>query len=352
MDRYSEGESQSFSMDIYLGKKTNLLDLKKNIVQTISKQLVSYKESRTKLYFDSELELVNKCPVCGSSSRNVKPVVNIYGADYVQCNNCTHIYIIKRPAKKAISNFYLNDINYASTYTDKESAKKRLDSIAVPWLEWVIKVYEKKYGKQPESILDIGSGAGHFIEACRRRGIRSNGIELSKSSRKFAKEIWGIELDGVDFLETLKKYEGYDIVTFWGLLEHTTNPSSLLQKAWDIVSKSSNGGMVISKLPRWNSLTSAIQRICPETIIRHLDPMGHIMAFTDTSASEIYYQNSFKPIAAWYYGMDIYEVLMQIGNKIGSYEHLTKSGKIQIELQQYLDEAAFSDGLTLVGVPF
>ena len=79
--------------------------------------------------------------------------------------------------------------------------------------------------------------------------------------------------------------------------------------------------------------------------------MGHIMAFTDASAAEIYYQNKFTPIAAWYYGMDVYEMLMQIGNKTKSYTHFVETGDMQMELQQKIDEHRFSDGLTLVGTP-
>ena len=110
--------------------------------------------------------------------------------------------------------------------------------------------------------------------------------------------------------------------------------------------------MVISKLPRWDSLSSAAQRLNPETIIRHIDPMGHIMLFTDASAAEMYYRHNFKPTAAWYYGMDVYETLMQIGNGTGNYDALINTKDLQVELQQFIDEARFSDGLTLVGIPF
>ncbi|HYW96772.1 MAG TPA: class I SAM-dependent methyltransferase, partial [Bacteroidales bacterium] len=316
--RASDGEQEAFEVEIYKGKKTNLLALKKNIVENITKQLDYYSESRQKLYKDSEMEDVVECPVCGESSDSTQHKVTIYGANYVQCNTCSHVYVIKRPSKKSINDFYLNDVTYATTYTDKKSAETRLNSIAVPWAKWMIALYEKKYGRKPKKVLDVGSGAGHFVEACRREGIEAYGIELSESSREFSRNIWGIELDGRDFNEVATEYEGADIVTFWGLLEHTPNPSQLLQRAYQITSRSQQGGMVISKLPRWDSLSSAIQRLSSDTIIRHLDPMGHIMAFTDASASEIYYRNKFVPVAAWYYGMDVYETLMQIGNKTGS----------------------------------
>ena len=349
--RENDNEQKEFDVDLYLGKKTNLLALKKNIIETIQKQLEYYSKSRKELFQNSDMELVESCPVCNESSDNTTQQVNIYGADYIQCNKCTHVYLKKRPSKKSINDFYLNDVTYAATYTDKKNAEGRLNSIAVPWAKWMIDTYVKKYGKKPEKILDVGSGAGHFVEACRREGIEAYGIELSESSREFSKTIWGIDLDGRDFNEVAKEYEGTDIVTFWGLLEHTPNPSQLLERAYQITSKSKTGGMVISKLPRWDSLSSAAQCENPETVIRHLDPMGHIMAFTDASAAEIYYQNKFTPIAAWYYGMDVYEMLMQIGNKTKSYTHFVETGDMQMELQQKIDEHRFSDGLTLVGTP-
>ncbi len=350
--RKENNRNEEFEVDINIGKKTNLQKFKKNIIESIKKNLKEYKKSRTQLY-KGELEKVETCPVCGNSSTNSTFIVDIYGAQYVECNECTHLYVKNRPTQKTIHDFYLNNVNYASTYTDKKSAEFRLKSIAVPWLKWTINVYKKKYGYAPKKILDVGSGAGHFVEAARRAGIQATGIELSQSSREFAKNVWGIELCGGNFLdkETYNKFIGYDIVTFWGLLEHTPNPGALLDVAYKIVSQSPHGGMVISKLPRWLSLSSAIQRLSTDTIIRHMDPMGHIMLFSDSSAAELYYLHNFKPVAAWYYGMDIYETLMQIGNKIDSYDHFVKTGELQMELQQFIDEMRFSDGLTLVGVP-
>ena len=348
--REAEGEEQ-FQVDTYLGKKTNLHKLKKSIVYNIPDKLKYYRESREKLYEPDSVEPVDCCPVCGEPTAHAVSRSNIYGADYVQCQHCTHVYVQKRPTKKAIEGFYLNDVTYAATYTSKESAESRLNAIAVPWVDWTIRVYEKQYGRKPESILDVGSGAGHFVEACRRQGIKAHGIELSESSREFSKEIWNIELDGRDFLKAGAEYAGYDIVTFWGLLEHTPNPGKILDQAFEIVSQSTHGGMVISKVPRWDSLSSAAQRENTSTIIRHLDPMGHIMCFTDASAAELYHRSGFKPVAAWYYGMDVYETLMQVGNHTEHYESFAASSAMQVELQQYVDEVKFSDGLTLVGVP-
>ncbi|HBH23859.1 MAG TPA: hypothetical protein DDY13_10605 [Cytophagales bacterium] len=344
------GHQEIFNLDIHYGKKTDLLGLKKDIIDRIKDKILYYKESREKLYNTDEKELVTNCPVCDNSSNNTIPKVNIYGANYVQCSKCSHVYLKERPSKKSIHNFYLNDITYASTYTNKKSAESRLEKIAVPWVNWMIDVYESKFQKKPKKILDIGSGAGHFVEACKRAGLEANGIELNESSRKFATDIWGFELDGRDFIEVSKEYSGYDIVTFWGLLEHTPYPKSILN-ATKKVFDGKKDSMVISKVPRWDSLSTAIQRLESDAIIRHLDPMGHIMAFTDESIAELYYQCGFMPSTAWYYGMDVFETFMQLGNKINQYDHFTNTGQLQIELQQFIDEQHFSDGITLVGTP-
>lgn len=348
--RNEKEQSKEYEIDLYLGKKTNLVALKKNLIDTIKKQLDYYNSSRTELYSASEMELVKSCPVTGISTEETKLVSKIYNAEYVQTPDTGHVYLRKRPTENAISDFYLNDVTYSATYTDKEAAEYRLNSIAVPWLEWVKEVYFKQYGEMPKRILDVGSGAGHFVEACRRDGIHADGVELSESSRDFAKEIWGFELDGRNFFDVIDDYKGYDLVTFWGLLEHTPFPGKILDTAYKIVSES-NKGMVISKIPRWNSLSSASQRLNAETIIRHIDPMGHIMLFTDASAAELYLRSKFKPTAAWYYGMDVYETFMQLGNQTGLYKVLTETGDFQMNLQQFIDEEKFSDGLTLVGIP-
>lgn len=351
--RTIDGTETFYPMDLYLGKKTDMLGIKQDIVKSIKDKLEYYSTSRRKLYNTNTdgMEYVKVCPITGISTDKTRPVASIYGAEYVQTPDTGHVYVKNRPAKRALDDFYLNDVTYAATYTNKAGAESRLNKIAVPWTKWTMEVYKKQYGKYPERILDVGSGAGHFVESCRRAGLKADGIELSNSSREFAKEIWGFEMDGRDFNTVVDDYSGYDIVTFWGLLEHTPNPAKILETAYKIVSKSSKGGMVIAKVPRWDSLSSAAQRLNPETIIRHIDPMGHIMLFSDASTAELYVRCGFAPKAAWYYGMDVYETMMQLGNLLDNYEPLTKTGKLQMELQQFIDENRFADGLTLVGIP-
>jgi 2-polyprenyl-3-methyl-5-hydroxy-6-metoxy-1,4-benzoquinol methylase len=347
--RMEEGKEESFDVSILKGKKTDLLSLKKDVVGSIKTQVERFRESRTRLYAAPDHERVASCPVCEASSTDTREGKTIYGAHYRQCNVCSHVYVVNRPSRKTISNFYLSDVNYASTYTNKTAAESRLNAIAKPWLDWTQQIFQQAYGRLPRSVLDVGSGAGHFVEACRRAGMTANGVELSESSRTFAREVWGFELDGGDFCEVHEKYTNVDIVTFWGLLEHTPNPSELVACARKILCK--DGGMIIAKLPRWHSISSAAQKLYSESVIRHLDPMGHIMAFTDSSAAEMFHRCGLRPSHAWYYGMDIYEMLMQMSVAKDEFSVFVGSGPEQVELQQAIDNGTLSDGLTIAVVP-
>jgi 2-polyprenyl-3-methyl-5-hydroxy-6-metoxy-1,4-benzoquinol methylase len=71
-------------------------------------------------------------------------------------------------------------------------------------------------------ILDMGCGNGDFIKYCKSLGIQASGMSISKEQVKQMKK------DGLDvylgsYRELQPQFIGkYDIVTFWGSLEHMT----------------------------------------------------------------------------------------------------------------------------------
>ena len=110
-------------------------------------------------------------------------------------------------------------------------------------------------------------------------------------------------------------------------------------------------GLVITEVPRWDSFSTAIQNAFPNSIVRHLDPLGHINCFTDTSLATAYKMNNLDIVAAWYFGMDAYELVIQIS-------YLLNENKVIKELKPYisnfqnrLDLAMLSDGMVFAGKP-
>lgn len=108
--------------------------------------------------------------------------------------------------------------------------------------------------------------------------------------------------------------------------------------------------MLVVEVPRFDCLSTAIQKEFPATVARHLDPTSHVNCFSDASLATALYNSGFKPIAAWYFGMDIYEYLVQLSihSDPGLIE---KCASLIPSLQAGVDHAQWCDDLVIAAVP-
>ncbi len=349
--RNSETKRSQYTVDVQFGKRTDLLKLKKNVVAKIEENFKFYHKSRTEFFSKvGNLEEVTICPACHTAATKAEFVAKVLEASYFQCGQCTHVYLKKIPRLSAIEEFYRTNTQYSQTYTDREAAEFRLNSVDMELADFMLSKFESVYQTKPTRVLDIGAGGGHFVEACRRKGMHAQGFEFSDSSVNFANEVWGIDLDQRDYVGAHEEYTDFDIVSFWGLLEHVPNPFEFIKAAARSVEKSKNG-MIICRVPKWDSVSTVVQCVSRESIVRHLDPLGHIMIYTESSLCELFGKINYRPAAIWYYGMDSYEFLMQIGHATGNYDHLKSTSHLQLEVQQQLDNHYLSDLMVMVFVP-
>jgi len=79
--------------------------------------------------------------------------------------------------------------------------------------------------------------------------------------------------------------------------------------------------------------------------------LGHINCFTDSSLSTAFLKSNLDIAAAWYFGMDAYELMMQISNQFKGNQILRDMGEYIPPFQSGLDLARMSDGMALVGKP-
>ena len=338
-----------YNVEVTLGKPIDILSLKLNMIEDFSSNVVRIRDSRISLFRKDNLQRVDLCPICKCETNNIRKILNVYGASYVKCKGCSHYFVIERPTKKALEEFYSKDNQYQNTYADKRTTETRLQQVAIPKAKWVIRHFERIYGRKPKSILDIGAGSGHFVYACRNLGIKTTGVELSKPGINFCKENFGFELLNKDFTEEWKAFTDYEIITFWGVIEHVPYPLEMLNAASMILSRKE--GLVIAEVPRWDCLSSNVQSIFSNSIVRHLDPLGHINCFTDSSLATALKESNFDIVAAWYFGMDAYELVTQISYLLNDNKVIKKMGEYIPTFQDRLDLARFSDEMVFVGKP-
>jgi len=340
-------DGDAFDLPAKYGNPLDIVALKSNIVANFEGQIDSVRESRVELYRGDRVEPVRNCPTCEVSSERAEYQFSIYGARYNQCQDCGHVFVSPRPKTEAVDEYYAKSAVYSSTYTDVPSAMQRVAQIGAPRVRWVIETFEARFGRRPEYVLDVGAGGGHFVRACHETGLRAAGVEISAPSRSFAYDHFGIELIDQDFTTDFD-FGQPDIITFWGVLEHVTRPSSFVEAA---VRRLGRDGLAVAAVPRWNCLDTGTQSVFNDSVVRHLDPLGHISCFSDNSLVHLFSRFQLDPVAVWYFGMDAYELLMQCGLRSDDPELFDRVKTAIPTLQTAIDRGVLSDEIALAVAP-
>jgi hypothetical protein len=340
----------AFEVDVTIGKPFDVLTLKGTSLSEIREYTRFLQSVAAKLYGpQSTTKRVASCPCCDESVTSPHEAASIFGVAYNRCNECGHVFVGLQPAPSALLEVFAESEEHAATYTDRKQIEFRLAEVIKPKVDWMLGVYRGQHGRDPRAVLDVGAGGGHFVEVCRRAGLKAEGYEVSKASRRFAQEAFGIELRSQDFLSEIDRPEEFDVVTFWGLLEYTPEPRRYLQAAYDWLGRAQ--GMLVVEVPRFDCLGTAVQRLCPDTVARHLDPTSHVNCFSDASLATALVTTGFKPVAAWYFGMDVYELVVQLALQLGDPSAVERLAPWIPELQASLDAARLCDDVIVAALP-
>lgn len=337
-------------MHVQYGKQTDLFNLKEGTLEGFNKQVTRYRKLCERYFNDeSKLVSVSKCMLCASDSTHALPDIEIHGVHYCRCEKCDLRFLKRRLSNEALNQFYAEDQVLTATLTDKELVKKRIEDIVIPKVNWSINEYRRVFGRSPQKIVDVGAGAGHFVYAARKLGLNAIGIEPNEPSQRFAKDVLGIDLKPEGFLDCSKTCEDADIITFWAVLEHIPDFMQFLRTANNILKKKNNG-LVVVEVPRWHSLGTEVQRLFSKAVNRHLFPLTHLMVFSDSSLANAFVESGFLPIGAWFFGMDMYELVLQFARKLDNKQLIDEVGDMLLGFQPIIDQGFLSDTMVFSGV--
>ena len=338
-------------MKIQYGKSTDLFGLKQNHLSGFNSQVSRYRKLCNKfLKNKANTENVLKCSLCGLHSSKAKPDVIIHGTTYYACPQCDLRFLKKRLSKIASDKFYSSDETLSFTHRDPKLTEKRISEIVMPKALWAVEKFKDIYGRNPKKIVDVGAGGGQFVYAAQKLGLEAYGVEPNEPSRTYCKKTFGINLEPTDFLMYAKKNSDIDIITFWMVLEHVPDFMNFFKAARNMFT-SKKQGLLIVEVPRWSSLDTAVQRAFPDSVNRHLFPLSHIRIFSDSSLANAFVKSGFTPKAAWYFGMDMYELTMQLARLAGENKIISQLGPVLLGLQPILDQGMLSDTMVFAGTP-
>jgi 2-polyprenyl-3-methyl-5-hydroxy-6-metoxy-1,4-benzoquinol methylase len=196
----------------------------------------------------------HSCPLCLSE----KVIIKFGCTDHfiskeefkiAQCQKCGFQFTQDSPEEKEIGRYYESEEYISHSNTSKGLSNKLYRFARSFMLRRKLSIVNKITIKKSGSILDIGSGTGHFAYTMKRSGWQVTGIEINDKAREFSKVQFGLDVISPDEIPSLKP-ESFDCITLWHVLEHFHDP---FKYAAEIHRLLKPGGTCLIALPNSDS---------------------------------------------------------------------------------------------------
>ena len=93
---------------------------------------------------------------------------------YTICKKCFHLNGLYNDTSNFLKKLYLTSEGSNYEYAYKKDFNLRVKNIYLPKLNFLKSVLKKKF-----SLIEIGSGAGHFLRACEIKKIDAEGYDVN-----------------------------------------------------------------------------------------------------------------------------------------------------------------------------
>ncbi|WP_137286121.1 class I SAM-dependent methyltransferase [Halorussus salinisoli] len=331
-------------MKTYHGKPVDPREFKHRDLSNLQER-VEEKRQQARKFLDRADVDVDECYVCGSTEAEI--VREMFGYEYAQCENCSHVYQTQRLPDDVLSEYYETDSEFASIYTDEEQIEYRLENITKPKIDFVVDHVDADDGRW----LDVGCGVGASIKYLESEGWDAVGLEVSDQCVEVARDTLGVELEQrpIDEYAERNPDETFDVVTFFGYLEMIPHSMRDLRLAHEMLEPDGHVGLGVMNA---ESMSSMVHRAIPDRALRHSIPPIGVQQFTRESVEAAFDRTGFSAEAAWFFGLDFYELLTQLCLEIEEFQHSDLYSYLMDnlnEFQQVVDDDAESDYMVFVG---
>ena len=176
------------------------------------------------------------CCICDSNTG--RPYKQIGNYILLQCPKCNLVYLTQ--------GFFRQEEFIKDAKTDLDhKEKQKIEYWSFPSLfDKHRPVFEKffkerlqrmtKYNKNIETLLDIGCGYGFWMDYCEKRGIETQGFDISSEAVNYAKDQLGLNVTHDDLIG-FQKDRRYDVAILFDVLEHLEDPNKALQKCRTLI---------------------------------------------------------------------------------------------------------------------
>jgi 2-polyprenyl-3-methyl-5-hydroxy-6-metoxy-1,4-benzoquinol methylase len=208
--------------------------------------------------------------ICGKPPKNLSAR---YSQSFLaKCRQCNLVFSTLIPSSDELDQHY-------SQYPRNAEVSQLTTSVYAAWIQtWQNQGYSTH--------LDFGCGSGDLVDYANRNGFESVGIELNlETIIKLVNR--GIRVESLN--EVLIKPKTYDVITIIEVIEHVSDPKSILK---ELNEKLNKDGLLFITTPNFNSLN----RYLLKNMWRALWYPDHINIFSKSSIERILYNSGFSNI--------------------------------------------------------
>ena len=223
----------------------------------------------------SEVEQVH-CPLCRANDcRLLSTQKEVYGV--VKCRVCGLVYLSPRPKKDAIAAIY--DEQY---YKDPAVGYPDYLKTFYDYRDVFMQIFDERVEavsqlKDRGRILEVGCAHGFLLDHFRKSGWDTCGVELSKASARYAKNVLELNVQNVPLSQADLPDNFFDVILMLDVIEHFSDHKA----AFDVVRRALKpDGVIVAQVPyelsHWEKVLCAIANgqkpgtIEPDAVPAHL----------------------------------------------------------------------------------
>ena len=215
--------------------------------------------------------------------------------NYTICKRCFHLNGLHQDTNNFLEKLYITEKGSSYDKGYNSQFNFRVKNIYSPKLNLLKEALKKKF-----SVLEIGSGAGHFVNACEKSNIKVKGYEINRNLVQVAKKngVKNIFHESPRKINEIIKNNKSDVVCLISTLEHLEDPNSTLK-----LIKQSKTKYLYTCIPLF-SLSTFIENVFPNVYPRQLNA-SHTHLYTYKSIKYMIKKFKFKILGEWWFGTDI-----------------------------------------------
>jgi len=169
-------------------------------------------------------EKLDKCPICKHGHFENFLICkdhSLSGESFaiVECKNCNFKFTNPRPDAKSIISYYESDSYVSLSDKDNNLVNFLYRQVRKYTLKKKLHLINSLSKSKKKNLLDMGCGAGHFLQTCKEGGWNAVGVESNPMGKQKTEKKIGVENVYAE-IKQLPADQKFNIISFWHVLEH------------------------------------------------------------------------------------------------------------------------------------